>query len=351
MTPPSTPPLPLIELTEARPLGEALAADVRRGLTGPRKSLPPIYLYDTRGSELFERITELEEYYPTRAESEILERDADDLVGAIGPDELVELGSGSSRKTDLLLAAMRRRGGGRYAALEISETALTAALQRLNREHPWLAADGYLGDFHHDLDRIPRTGRRLVAFLGSTLGNLIPSERETLLAAIARNLTVDDGFLLGVDLVKHPDVLIPAYDDAEGVTAAFNRNVLTVVNRELDGDLPVASFAHRAVWNPAAERIEMHLVASAPVHAHLARIGLDVVMDRHEHIVTEYSHKFRIEHLRRELSGIGLQVSQVVTDHLDRFAVILARPDRDAARKRPRSSRVAPGTQDLPAPE
>lgn len=317
----------LTRLTPPQPLVDRLADDVRRGLTGRAKWLPPAYFYDARGSELFERITDLDEYYPTRAEREILLRHADELLGPVAPDELVELGSGSSAKTDLLLDAMRRTGGQRYVALEISEAALVGAMQRLSDAHPWLTIDGYVGDFHEDLAAIPRRGRRLLAFLGSTLGNLAPSEREQLLGKIADSLEPGDGFLLGIDLVKSPDVLVPAYDDAEGVTAAFDRNVLRVINRELDGDLPVDSFDHRAVWNAAAERVEMHLVATTDVRAHLAAIDLELAFSAGEHIVTEHSHKFRTEQVGRELAGVGLQVSQIVTDSLDRFAVVLARPD------------------------
>lgn len=309
-------------------MAEQLADDVKAGLTGRRKWLPPIYFYDVHGSELFEQITTLDEYYPTRAEREILDQHADDLVAAAAPDEIVELGSGSSVKTDLLLEAMRRTGGHRYAALEISETALVAAIERLSDDHPWLIVDGYVGDFHHDLAAISRSGRRLVTFLGSTLGNLDVAQRKILLAQIAATLEPTDSFLLGIDLVKSPDVLVPAYDDAAGVTAAFNRNVLRVINRVLDGDLPIDAFAHQAVWNQAAERIEMHLVATTDVRAHLAAINLALEFSAGEHIVTEHSHKFRIASIRRELAGVGLRIAQVVTDSQNRFAVILARPDQ-----------------------
>lgn len=316
----------LTRLTTQQPLRDALTADVRRGLTGQRKWLPPIYFYDARGSELFERITELDEYYLTRVESDILARHADDLLGGIGPWELLELGSGSSLKTDLLLAALQRCGGRRYAALEISEAALAGAIERLHVAHPWLSIDGYIGDFHRDLGAIDRAGPRMVAFLGSTLGNLAPAEREVLLSSVASVLAPDDGLLLGVDLVKSPAELVPAYDDAQRVTATFNRNVLHVINRELDGDLPVERFTHRAVWNRTAERIEMHLVATTDLRGTLAAIGLELTFRAGEHIVTEHSHKFRIEQLRRELAGVGLHVGKVVTDDEDRFAVLLARP-------------------------
>ncbi len=316
----------LTRLSALRPLRERLATDVRQGLTGSERSLPPIYLYDDNGSALFEHITELDEYYPTRTERTILERHAEELVAVIRPDELLELGSGSSAKTDLLLTALLDGGGHRYVALEISEAAVTPAIDRLRLQYPGLTVDGYLGDFHHDLPAIERSGRRLVTFLGSTIGNLDPSNREVLLQQIAAVLEPDDAVLLGIDLVKDPGVLVPAYDDAAGVTAAFNRNVLHVINRELDGDIPVDAFAHRAVWNAEAERIEMHLVANRSVDAHLAAIDLDLAFGRDDHIVTEHSHKFRIEGFVDELAAVGLSVDQVVTDDRGWFAEVLATP-------------------------
>jgi L-histidine Nalpha-methyltransferase len=316
----------LTSLTAPSPLRERLATDVRRGLAGPERSLPPIYLYDAHGSELFERITDLDEYYPTRTERAILKQHARDLVREIRPDELLELGSGSSVKTDLLLSAMRDAGGHRYVALDISEAALSPAIERLRRQHPGLEADGYIGDFHHDLPAIDRVGRRLITFLGSTIGNLDPSDREVLLKQIASVLEPGDGVLIGIDLVKDPAVLVPAYDDAVGITAAFNRNVLTVINRELDGDIPVDAFAHRAMWNDEHDRIEMHLVAGRSLTAHLAAIDLDLRFERDDHIVTEHSHKFRIDGFVDELAAAGLHTRRIVTDERDWFAVLLATP-------------------------
>ncbi|MEX2533759.1 MAG: L-histidine N(alpha)-methyltransferase [Nitriliruptoraceae bacterium] len=318
----------LQRLTLLRPLAERLATDVCDGLTGAHKWLPPIYFYDERGSQLFEQITQLDEYYLTRTEREILERHAGELLEVTSPDEIVELGSGSSIKTDLLLTQLYRTGGRRYGALDISETALVEAATRLTQKHLWLSVDSYVGDFHTDLNAIPRSGRRLLVFLGSTLGNLDTSAREKLLRTIAGTLTEDDAFLLGVDLVKASQELIPAYDDAQGITARFNRNVLEVINRELDGNLPVEAFEHQAIWNSVEERIEMHLVASTNIRAHLTAIDLHLTFEAGEHIVTEHSHKFRIDQLRRELAGVGLHVSQVLTDDADRFAVILVRLTR-----------------------
>jgi L-histidine Nalpha-methyltransferase len=316
-------------LSEARPWRDQLADDVREGLTRTPKLLPPKYFYDERGSELFEAITELPEYYPTRTETAILEAHAATLIARTRPAELVELGSGSSRKTRLLLEAMHATGtGDRYAPLEISEAALVGAAQALTDDYPWLEVHGHLGDFDRDLGRLPRAGRRLVAFLGSTIGNLLPPERHRLFRAVADALGPDDAFLLGADLVKSPDVLVPAYDDAAGVTAEFNRNMLRVLNRELDADLPVETFEHRAVWNHVDERIEMHLVARAGVHARFGALDLDVRFEPGEPLVTEYSCKFRVDRLTRELAGAGMQVVEPLTDDARRFAVLLAVPTR-----------------------
>lgn len=273
----------------------------------------------------FEAITELPEYYPTRTETAILETHADSIVDRVRPAELVELGSGSSRKTRLLLEAMHRLGSGHtYTPVEISEAALVGAAAELTADYPWLEVHGHLGDFAGDLGRLPRTGRRLLAFLGSTIGNLLAPERRALFRTVADALGDEDAFLLGADLVKSPDVLVPAYDDAAGVTAAFNRNMLHVLNRELDGDLPVEDFRHRAVWNAADERIEMHLVAEHPVRARLAALDLDVRFAAGEPLVTEYSCKFRAEPLVRELRDAGLVTTTVLRDPDERFIVLLA---------------------------
>ena len=315
----------LTRLRDAEPYRDRLAADVRAGLAGPHRSLPPIHLYDARGSVLFERITELDEYYPTRAELSILDVHLDGLLAGVQPDEVLEIGSGSARKAALLVDAMQRVGATRYVPFDISASALLDAAAHLRAAHPWLEVDPYLGDFHLDLQAIPRRGRRLVAFLGSTIGNLAPGERAQLLADFAAILGPDGALLLGIDLVKSVEVLEVAYDDAAGVTAAFNRNVLEVINRELGGDIPVDAFDHRAVWDPSAEAIEMHLVATRDVHAHIGGVGLELTMAAGEFILTEHSHKFRIDPFRDELAATGLALTEVVTDAEERFAVVLAR--------------------------
>lgn len=323
----ATTPWTVATLSASRPLRDDLADDAIRGLTSTPKTLPPKYFYDARGSELFEAITELPEYYPTRTEAAILERHAAAFIETVRPAELVELGSGASRKTRLLLEAMHAAGSGdRYVPLDISEAALVGAAAALTDDYPWLDVRGHVGDFATDLARLPRSGRRLLAFLGSTIGNLLPDDRAVLFDAIAGALVPGDAFLLGADLVKSPDILVPAYDDAAGVTAEFNRNILHVLNRELDGDLPAGAFTHRAVWNRHHERIEMHLVARRPITAHLAAIDLPVRFSAGEALVTEYSHKFRPDVLRRELAAAGLATTQVVTDDADWFALLLAVP-------------------------
>ncbi|MBW3657543.1 MAG: L-histidine N(alpha)-methyltransferase [Actinobacteria bacterium] len=313
-------------LTQGRPLREQLADDVRAGFGRSPKVLPPKYLYDERGSELFETITELPEYYPTRTEATILSAHVDRLVEDIRPEELVELGSGSSRKTRMLLEAMHRSGSGnRYVPLEISETALEGAALELLDDYPWLEVHGHLGDFATDLPSVSRSGRRIIAFLGSTIGNLLPAARAALLERVADSMQPGDVFLLGADLVKSPATLVPAYDDAAGVTADFNRNMLTVLNRELDGDLPVDAFEHRAVWNAGEARIEMHLVAREEVTGRLDAIELDVRFAPGEPLVTEYSCKFEVAGLTGELGVAGLETAEVWTDDRRWFSVFVAR--------------------------
>lgn len=318
-----------VRVTVLSPPREAradLAADARRGLVGRDKWLPPKHLYDARGSALFEEITRLPEYPVTRAETAILEVASDAIVAASRPEELLELGSGSSRKTRLLLEAMHRAGAGdRYAPLDVSEAAIRGAADALAVDHPWLEVHGYVGDFHTDLPRVPREGRRLVAFLGSTVGNLVLEERAALFGAVVRSLERDDRFLLGAHLVTSPDVLVRAYDDAAGVTAAFISNLLVVLNRELDGDLPVDAFVHRARWDPVHERVTLTLEATRGVRARLAAIDLDVTFAAGEHLLVEHSHKFRVDGLCDELAAAGLAVDAVHHD-LDRsFALLLAR--------------------------
>lgn len=312
-------------LPSARALRDDLVEDVRTGLTGERKSLPPRYFYDARGSELFEEITRLPEYYPTRAETEVLEARADDLVGAAV--ELVELGSGSSRKTRSLLEAMHRADGDgvRYLPLDVSETAVVEAARALDADYPWLDVRGFVGDFSTDIAALPRGGPRLVAFLGSTIGNLETEERHVFLKQVAGVLDGDDRLLLGVDLVKDVATLEAAYDDAAGVTAAFNRNVLAVVNRELGADLPIDAFAHRAYWDEEKRCVHMELVATREVAADVPAAGVRVSFAAGERLHTEVSCKFTRTVVEEELEAAGMALVRWETDRAARFAVALAR--------------------------
>ena len=303
-----------------------LAADVRAGLQATPKRLPPKYFYDARGSALFEQITRLPEYYLTRAETEILIDVADAIVQQIRPVELVELGSGSSRKTRLLLEALHRhRSGNRYAPLDVSEDALAGAADALGGDYEWLRFDGFVGDFAQDLHRVPREGRRLLAFLGSTIGNFTPAERAALLATVAASLHDGDRFLLGVDLVKPRAPLEAAYNDAAGVTAEFNRNLLHVLNRELDADIPVAAFDHVAFYDERHARMDLRLRARRPLTVRFPTLDLEVRFAAGEELHTEISSKFTWAQVERELAAAGLRLESWLQDPERRFALALSR--------------------------
>jgi L-histidine Nalpha-methyltransferase len=304
---------------------EQLAQDVREGLGATPKVLPPKWFYDARGSELFEKITRLPEYYLTRAESEILDAITGGLAERLRPAELVELGSGSSRKTRLLLEAMhRQRGGRRYAPLDVSADALEGAAAALTASYPWLEFEGFVGDFTADLPRVPREGRRLLAFLGSTIGNLDGAERAALLRGVAQSLLPEDRFLLGIDLVKDPAVLVAAYDDAAGVTAEFNRNMLRVLNHELGAGIPLDAFAHVARWDRRRSRMEMRLRALRPLTVRFPALDLEVHFAEGEELRTEISCKFTRPQVARELAAAGLRLESWHEDSGGRFACAVA---------------------------
>ena len=309
-----------------------LADDVAAGLERPPYSLPPKYFYDARGSQLFEDITRLPEYYQTRAETSILERIVDDLATEVGPVEVVELGSGSSRKTRLLLEAMHGRcGGHRYVALDVSEAALCAAGNDLVGDYPWLDVCGVVGDFDHHLPYVPRTGPGIVAFLGSTIGNLAPPEQAQLIGEIAASMRPDDVFLMGADLVpsdgsgKSEQRLVSAYDDAAGVTAEFNRNVLHLLRRELDAEVDVDAFAHLALYNRAEARIEMHLRAEEPTAICVPKLGIVAPFAPGETLMTEISCKFTREAVADVFACAGLTLERWETDAAGWFALALGR--------------------------
>ncbi|MGV9318610.1 L-histidine N(alpha)-methyltransferase [Streptomyces sp. NPDC003660] len=300
----------------------ALRADVLDGLSTDPKTLPPKWFYDARGSELFERITELPEYYPTRAEREILQTRSAEIAAASGARTLIELGSGSSTKTRHLIDALTSLEA--YVPVDVSESALVQAGQALTAERPGLAVHALIADFTAPMT-LPKTpGPRLVAFLGGTLGNLLPAERSDFLTTVRAMLAPGDGLLLGTDLVKDEAVLVRAYDDASGVTAAFNKNVLDVVDRELGADFDPDAFDHVARWDPEREWIEMRLRSRTAQTVKIPALGMVVDFAAGEELRTEISAKFRREGVGAELEKAGLELTHWWTDSEDRFALSLS---------------------------
>jgi L-histidine N-alpha-methyltransferase len=310
---------------DERDLAEALRADARAGLTATPKTLPPKWFYDARGSALFEDITRLPEYYPTRAEREIMVARAGDIARITHAKTLIELGSGSSEKTRLLLDALRAVGTlGAFVPFDVSGTALREAVDRIAAQYPALLVHGIAGDFTRHLGQLPSGGTRLVAFLGGTIGNFVPRQRAEFLAALRAALEPGDWLLLGTDLVKDPRVLVAAYDDSAGVTAQFNRNVLHVLNRELGADFEPDAFRHVALWDAQREWIEMRLRAERPMRVRLPALDLTVDFAAGEDLHTEVSAKFRREGVERELSAAGFATRRWWTDPAGRFAQTLA---------------------------
>ncbi len=304
---------------------EALRRDVRDGLAQSPKSLPPKWFYDSVGSDLFDQITRLPEYYPTRAEAQILGARAAEIAAASGADTLVELGSGTSEKTRMLLDALRDRESlRRFVPFDVDASVLTAAGAAIEQEYPGVEITAVCGDFEEHLGKIPSEGRRLVAFLGSTIGNLTPGPRADFLSSVADMLQPGDSLLLGTDLIKDPDRLIRAYDDSAGVTAQFNRNVLAVVNRELDADFDIDAFAHVARFNEAEERIEMWLRSTRAQRVRIAALDLDVDFADGEEMLTEVSCKFRRSGIDAELAAAGLRRTHWWTDEPGDFGLSLS---------------------------
>jgi L-histidine Nalpha-methyltransferase len=308
---------------------DALRADVRAGLTTVPKTLPPKYFYDARGSELFDEITRLPEYYLTRAETSILRRHSADIAALSRCESLVELGSGTSAKTRLLLRALLDGGSLReFVPFDVDPAVLTEASDALAAEFPGLAIAPFVGDFTRDIGSIPARGRRTIAFIGSTIGNLEPGERALFLAQVGAALRPGDTFLLGTDLVKDTGRLLRAYDDAAGVTAAFNRNILRVVNRELDADFDVDEFRHVALWDARNEWIEMRLRSGRAQRVTISDLGLVVSFAAGEELRTEISAKFRRERIEAELAAAGMRMVRFWTDQDGDFGLTLAEPDR-----------------------
>ncbi|MGW4531193.1 L-histidine N(alpha)-methyltransferase [Nocardia sp. NPDC004340] len=313
-----------IHLTD-EDLTTALREDVRRGLTAESKWLPPKWFYDARGSELFEKITELPEYYPTRTERALLERVVGEIARIAGAEALVELGAGSAAKTRLLLNALSAAGPLKsYVPQDVSVSALRMAADEVAAEFPGLAVHGVVSDFTNTLDNLPGGGRRMVAFLGGTIGNLVPAERAEFLAGIRDVLEPGEQLLLGAGLVIDPAVLVPAYDDAAGVTAEFNRNVLHVLNARLGADFVPDKFAHVALWDAENEWIEMRLEATEAMTVRIPELDLTVDFAAGEQLRTEISAKFRREALDSELDAAGFRTEHIWTDPDQRFALVLA---------------------------
>ncbi|CAM2790915.1 L-histidine N(alpha)-methyltransferase [Prescottella defluvii] len=307
-------------------LADSLRADAARGLTSTPKWLPPKWFYDARGSELFERIARLPEYYPTRTERGLLEEHAREIAALAAPQVLVELGSGSSEKTRLLLDALGTRGSlEKYVPQDVSESALRDATRRIAAEFPEIDVHGVVGDFTDSLHHLPGGGHRMIAFLGGTLGNLVPDERRAFLAGVADVLDPGEHLLLGVALVTDPAVLVPAYDDAAGITAQFDLNVLSVLNKQLGADFDLDRFRHVALWDPVEEWIEMRLEADTAMTVRVPDLGLTVPFAAGEQIRTEISAKFRRNGIRAELTAAGFDDIQTWTDENERFALVCAR--------------------------
>jgi L-histidine N-alpha-methyltransferase len=306
--------------------GSTLAEDVRTGLAERKNRLPPKYFYDDTGSKLFDRICDTPEYYPTRTEQALLDAIGDHIVESANPTDIVELGSGAARKTRRLFDALERKGlRARYVPFDVSESMLRSSARHLLREYPWLEVHGVVGDYERHLDRIPRGARRLILFIGSTIGNFEPGQAVKFLRTLAEQMGPDDRLLLGTDLVKDVGVLNAAYNDAAGVTEAFNKNVLRVINRELQADFRLDRFDHVAFFSCDKEQVEMHLRSRDRQSVRIGALDLTVDFARGETIHTEISRKFTKQSLSRTLAQAGLDLLEWHTPGNDFFALSLSR--------------------------
>jgi L-histidine Nalpha-methyltransferase len=304
-----------------------MLVDALEGLRGSTKSIPPVWFYDERGSRLFEEITRLPEYYPTRAERALLESHASSIAELSKADTLVELGAGACDKTRVLLTALQQTGLlSRYVPFDVSDEFLRSAATALAEEYDALDIHVVIGDFHQHLAEIPTDGRRMIAFLGGTIGNLNPAQRARFLFDLNCTMSSDDSLLLGTDLVKDERRLVAAYDDAAGVTADFNRNVLQVLNEQLGGDFDPGLFRHVALWNADEQWIEMRLRAEAATEVRLAGAGITVRFDEGEDLLTEISAKFTPERIEGELSDAGFVVEEMWGAQDGEFLLTLAHP-------------------------
>jgi L-histidine N-alpha-methyltransferase len=306
---------------------QRMRADAIRGLQAAHKSIPPVWFYDERGSQLFEQITHLPEYYPTRAERHLLELHAPTIGELSKADTLVELGAGACDKTRVLLSALQQLGTlATYVPFDVSDEFLRDAASMLSSEYDPLAVHLVIGDFSEHLAEIPVDGRRMIAFLGGTIGNLDPTERARFLFDLNCTMSSNDSLLLGADLVKDRRRLVAAYDDGGGVTAAFNKNVLHVLNEQLGGDFDPDLFAHVALWNEAEQWIEMRLRAANATEVTLRDAGISVSFEPGEEILTEISAKFTPERIEAELGGAGFVVDGMWGADEGEFLLTLAHP-------------------------
>jgi L-histidine N-alpha-methyltransferase len=313
-------------LTAAQ-LRSALEDDVRRGLTSSPKSIPPLWFYDEAGSRLFEEITRLPEYYPTRAERRLLGAHAAEIAQLARADTLVELGAGACDKTRLLLDAMRAAGPlRRYVPFDVSDEFLREAAAGLLDEYDRLTVHAVVGDFRQHLNRIPVAGTRLVAFLGGTIGNLVPEDRRRFLVDLNATMREGDHLLVGVDLVKDRSTIVAAYDDSAGVTAAFNRNVLRVINHELAANFVPESFDHVALWNETDQWIEMRLRSTVAQAVRVNELDLDVEFSAGEDLLTEVSAKFVPAKLTDELLAADFVLDKMWGVQEGEFVLALAHP-------------------------
>jgi L-histidine N-alpha-methyltransferase len=309
--------------------------ELLRALRSRPRSVPPRWLYDDRGSELFDRITRLPEYYQTEAEREILDANSSTIAEITGATTVIELGSGTSDKTRTMLDAFVAHGViERFVPLDVSEATLLGASEMLSERYPGLAVQPVVGDFTRHLNRLPSGGARLVVFLGGTIGNFHVEQRAAFLGALSDVLAPGDWIAVGIDLVKPVDRLVAAYDDSLGVTDTFIRNALHVINRELDGNFDVRNFDYVPFWDPREERIDMRLRALEPEHASVGALGLELDLEAGEELRIEISAKFRCERFEADLAAAGFDEVATFTDAADDFAVVLARR-RDEDRPSP----------------
>jgi L-histidine N-alpha-methyltransferase len=305
-----------------------IASEVYEGLTRKPKSLPPKLFYDAAGSALFERITELPEYYLTRTERSILENKAGEMMDAAGKEiSLIELGAGTATKTRLLIqAALERQRRVDFYPIDVSRSALDEAAHSLNGDFDGLHLVPIVADYSHGLGQLAKLpGRKLLLYLGSSIGNFEPMQAGAMLRMMRSSLRSGDGLLLGTDMVKPTKFLVPAYDDAEGITAAFNKNILTHVNRELDADFDIDTFHHVALWNPETSRMEMHLESTRPQVINIKALRLRVNFAKGERIHTENSYKFTQTVVDSILDLAGFVREKTWTDTKHWFALHLAR--------------------------